>query len=46
MGGSGNIAGAILGGALISYIPDRLRGISDPLTTPTCSSAGSCCSAS
>jgi branched-chain amino acid transport system permease protein len=31
MGGSGNIAGAILGGALISYIPDRLRGINDPL---------------
>ena len=31
MGGSGNIAGAILGGALISYIPDRLRGISDPV---------------
>jgi branched-chain amino acid transport system permease protein len=31
MGGSGNIAGAILGGALISYIPDRLRGIKDPL---------------
>jgi branched-chain amino acid transport system permease protein len=30
MGGSGNMAGAILGGALISYIPDRLRGISDP----------------
>jgi branched-chain amino acid transport system permease protein len=30
MGGSGNIAGAILGGALISYIPDRLRGIYDP----------------
>jgi branched-chain amino acid transport system permease protein len=28
MGGSGNIAGAILGGVLISYIPDRLRGIS------------------
>jgi branched-chain amino acid transport system permease protein len=28
MGGSGNIAGAILGGALISYIPDRLRGVS------------------
>jgi branched-chain amino acid transport system permease protein len=27
MGGSGNIAGAILGGALISYIPDRLRGV-------------------
>jgi branched-chain amino acid transport system permease protein len=31
MGGSGNIAGAILGGALISYIPDRLRGIKDPI---------------
>jgi branched-chain amino acid transport system permease protein len=31
MGGSGNIAGAILGGALISYIPDRLRGITDPV---------------
>jgi branched-chain amino acid transport system permease protein len=31
MGGSGNIAGAILGGALVSYIPDRLRGISDPI---------------
>ena len=30
MGGSGNIAGAIIGGTLISYIPDRLRGISDP----------------
>jgi len=28
MGGSGNIAGAILGGAVISYVPDRLRGIS------------------
>jgi branched-chain amino acid transport system permease protein len=27
MGGSGNIAGAILGGALISFIPDRLRGV-------------------
>lgn len=27
MGGSGNIPGAILGGALISYIPDRLRGV-------------------
>jgi branched-chain amino acid transport system permease protein len=27
MGGSGNVAGAILGGALISYIPDRLRGV-------------------
>ncbi|MEV8507792.1 branched-chain amino acid ABC transporter permease [Actinoplanes sp. NPDC051475] len=31
MGGSGNIFGAILGGALISYIPDRLRGIQDPI---------------
>jgi len=31
MGGSGNIAGAILGGALISYVPNRLRGINDPL---------------
>ena len=31
MGGSGNIAGAILGGVLISYIPDRLRGIKDPI---------------
>jgi len=31
MGGAGNITGAILGGALVSYIPDRLRGISDPL---------------
>jgi branched-chain amino acid transport system permease protein len=31
MGGSGNMAGAILGGALISYIPDRLRGITDPI---------------
>jgi branched-chain amino acid transport system permease protein len=28
MGGSGSIPGAILGGALISYIPDRLRGVS------------------
>lgn len=27
MGGAGNIAGAVLGGALISYIPDRLRGV-------------------
>jgi branched-chain amino acid transport system permease protein len=27
MGGSGNIAGAILGGAFISYIPERLRGV-------------------
>ncbi|WP_432975817.1 branched-chain amino acid ABC transporter permease [Dactylosporangium sp. CA-233914] len=27
MGGSGNIAGAILGGVLISYIPDRLRNV-------------------
>jgi branched-chain amino acid transport system permease protein len=31
MGGSGNITGAILGGAVISYIPDRLRGITDPI---------------
>jgi branched-chain amino acid transport system permease protein len=31
MGGSGNMAGAILGGVLISYIPDRLRGIKDPI---------------
>jgi branched-chain amino acid transport system permease protein len=31
MGGSGNIAGAIVGGVLISYIPDRLRGIQDPI---------------
>jgi branched-chain amino acid transport system permease protein len=30
MGGSGNITGAILGGAVISYIPDRLRGVSVP----------------
>jgi branched-chain amino acid transport system permease protein len=27
MGGAGNIPGAILGGVLISYIPDRLTGI-------------------
>ncbi|TML32035.1 MAG: branched-chain amino acid ABC transporter permease [Actinobacteria bacterium] len=27
MGGSGNIAGAILGGVLIAYVPERLRGI-------------------
>ncbi len=27
MGGSGNIPGAILGGVLISYIPDRLNGV-------------------
>ncbi|MFG2044349.1 branched-chain amino acid ABC transporter permease [Dactylosporangium sp. NPDC048998] len=27
MGGSGNIPGAILGGVLISYIPDRLRNV-------------------
>jgi branched-chain amino acid transport system permease protein len=27
MGGAGNMAGAILGGALISYIPDRLTGV-------------------
>jgi branched-chain amino acid transport system permease protein len=27
MGGAGNMAGAILGGALIAYIPERLRGV-------------------
>jgi branched-chain amino acid transport system permease protein len=27
MGGAGNIPGAILGGVLISYIPDRLNGV-------------------
>jgi branched-chain amino acid transport system permease protein len=27
MGGAGNIPGAILGGILISYIPNRLRGV-------------------
>jgi branched-chain amino acid transport system permease protein len=32
MGGSGNIPAAILGGALIAYIPERLRGINDPFT--------------
>jgi len=31
MGGAGNMPGAILGGALVSYIPDRLTGINDPL---------------
>jgi branched-chain amino acid transport system permease protein len=31
MGGSGNIPGAILGGIVISYVPDRLRGITDPI---------------
>ncbi len=30
MGGAGNMAGAILGGALISYIPDRLTGVTAP----------------
>lgn len=30
MGGAGNIPGAILGGALISYVPDRLNGIKAP----------------
>jgi branched-chain amino acid transport system permease protein len=30
MGGAGNIPGAILGGVLISYIPDRLNGIKAP----------------
>jgi branched-chain amino acid transport system permease protein len=34
MGGSGNMAGAILGGALISYIPDRLTGIEAPSGIP------------
>jgi branched-chain amino acid transport system permease protein len=32
MGGAGNIPGAILGGALISYIPDRLTGLHMPFT--------------
>jgi branched-chain amino acid transport system permease protein len=32
MGGSGNIAGAILGGAMIAYIPERLRGVTDPIS--------------
>jgi branched-chain amino acid transport system permease protein len=31
MGGAGNIPGAILGGIVISYVPDRLRGIEDPI---------------
>jgi branched-chain amino acid transport system permease protein len=30
MGGSGNISGAILGGFLVAYIPERLRGIHEP----------------
>ena len=30
MGGAGNIPGAILGGILISYVPDRLNGIKAP----------------
>ncbi len=30
MGGSGNIPGAILGGALIAYLPERLRGVKAP----------------
>jgi len=30
MGGSGNIPGAILGGALIAYVPERLRGVKAP----------------
>ena len=30
MGGSGNMAGAILGGALIAYLPERFRGIKTP----------------
>jgi branched-chain amino acid transport system permease protein len=32
MGGAGNIPGAILGGVLISYIPDRLNGLHMPGT--------------
>jgi branched-chain amino acid transport system permease protein len=32
MGGSGNLPGVILGGALIIYLPERLRGIHDPIT--------------
>jgi branched-chain amino acid transport system permease protein len=31
MGGSGNLPGVILGGALIAYLPERLRGIKDPV---------------
>src|SRR6185369_14927595 len=34
MGGSGNMAGAILGGGLISYIPDRRTGIQAPSGIP------------
>jgi len=30
MGGSGNLPGAILGGVLIAYLPERLRGIRAP----------------
>ncbi|HET6212793.1 MAG TPA: branched-chain amino acid ABC transporter permease, partial [Micromonosporaceae bacterium] len=30
MGGAGNTVGVILGGALIAYIPERLRGIKAP----------------
>jgi branched-chain amino acid transport system permease protein len=32
LGGSGNIPGVILGGAFIAYVPERLRGIKDPIT--------------
>jgi len=34
MGGSGNLPGAILGGVLIAYIPERLRGIRTPEWLP------------
>lgn len=34
MGGSGNLPGAILGGLLIAYIPERLRGIETPEWLP------------
>jgi len=30
MGGAGNIAGVILGGALIAYLPERFRGVKAP----------------
>ena len=29
LGGTGNMAGAILGGALVSYMPERFRNFSD-----------------
>jgi branched-chain amino acid transport system permease protein len=34
MGGSGNLPGAILGGLLIAYTPERLRGIRTPEWLP------------